>query len=161
MKKTFLILSIIVTGSFYSCSLKSDPELGEFKDFESFIDMSLKNLFDPSLLYNEWIRSKVISQVYYDGVLIKEEDVTNEWGFSCIILRNDNTIKIGDASGRWLYSHNYLMWTPGYHEQEVIWLDKEKLHLKKEDYPVGMPYKPFFVDKGGEHHFHVFEYLAR
>lgn len=155
------MLSIIVSVFFYSCNKNSDPELGVFKAFESCIDMSLKNQFDTSLLYNEWSLSKVTFEVYYDGHLSSEKDVTCEWNNLEIILRNDNTAIIGDERGQRLYSHNYLMWTPGYWALEVVKLDKEILQLKWEDKPVGQSFVPFFVNKGGEHHFYVFEYLAR
>ena len=52
------------------------------------------------------------------------------------------------------------MWRiEGYYSYEVVGAEEGILKLKKEDYPLGIPFTPFFKDNRGEHYFYVFEYI--
>ena len=157
MNKLYL-LAFAIISLLCSCGKMNDPDLGEFHEMESFIDMSQKNQFDSKLLCNKWIRSKVTYEVYMDGVRESSTDVTHEWGKGTmdLILRDDNTMTIGSENGRWLYTHNYLLWTPGMWALEVLKVDKNSLNLRIE-----FPYEDmFFVNNSGRHDFYIFEYQA-
>ena len=157
MRKLILFSFAIVSSLLCACG-KMDPDLGEFQDMEFLIDMSQKNQYNKALLCNQWILSKVTNEVYKDGVCESSTDVTHEWGKGTmdLILRDDNSMTIGSENGRWLYSHNYLLWTPGWWAQEVLKVDKNSLILRLE-----LPFDElYFINSSGRHDFYIFEYRA-
>lgn len=141
-----------------------DPDLGTmFKSMESWIDMSQTNKFNESLFCNDWILSKVMLETYVDGVLTEAKDCTDKWAVMEYTFNNDHRmIGMGD-NGWWLYTHNCLMWkvSGGFQSYEVVKSDKDALHLKQEDYPVGGPITPYFKDKSGIHSFWILEYTVK
>jgi hypothetical protein len=137
-----------------------DSDLGEFELIAGFIDLSQQNKYNESLFCNDWILSKVSREHYVDGVLQDTEDATSWWSKMQYTIRNDHTIRYGGVDGVWRYSHNTLMWRiEGYYSYEVVGAEEGILKLKKEDYPLGIPFTPFFKDNRGEHYFYVFEYI--
>lgn len=138
-----------------------DPELGEdFAAMEPWIDMSKTNQFNESLFCNDWILSKVTYEIYVDGVLTETKDATDMWAVQEYSIFEDHTIRTKDRKGIWLYSHNILMWKTGggYQSCEVVESKIDALHLRSEDYPLGIEIIPYFVDKSGKHGFFIFEY---
>lgn len=137
-------------------------DLGEFQLIAGYVDLSQQNRFNESLFCDDWILAKVTRERYVDGVLKDIEDATPWWEKMEYIIRNDHTIRYCGVDGIWLYSHNTLMWRiEGYYSYEVVGAEEGVLRLKQEDYPVGVPFTPFFKDKRGEHYFYVFEYHAK
>lgn len=159
MKISFYFIILFLSFvAFYSCVKTQDPELGEFQDMESLIDMSQKNRYSISLLCKEWNRLKVTYEIYIDGICSDSIDVTHEWGDTGFTLYDDNTMILGAECGHWLYSHNYLFWSTGNKVQEVVNLGRNTLTLKWEQH---MNASPFFIDNSGEHHFYIFEYMSK
>ena len=142
-----------------------DSDQDEFKIDGRWIDTSQNNKFDESLLFNSWILSKVTYETYIDGVLTRSSDQTGTWGKSVYTFRGNHSMTFGkDASGVWLYAHNYLFmryYGSCYYEYEVVGLKDDLLRLKQEDYPLGGNKTPEIKDKSGEHNFFVFEYVPR
>ena len=150
----FLLFSLI---PFCTCQKKGNPELGEFQEMEFLIDLTQNNQYDASLLWNNWLRTKVTYEVYIDGICTDSYDVSHEWGNTGFTLRRDGTMTLGSENGHWLYSHNYLFWSTGNWALEVVKLEKGTLNLRWEQL---LSEIPFFIDDSGEHHFYIFEYVS-
>lgn len=154
---------IILSSLFFSCTKTEDGESnGYFRDLEPLIDMSQTNQYNESLLCNTWILSKVIRETYVDGVLVDSEDETESWSKMEYTFRKDHSMSYGGSNGRWLYTHNHLIWKcPGGYVYEVTKAGLGVLHLKQEVYPDGGSFTPFLKDKSGKHYFWVFQYKAK
>ena len=145
MKKVLLfVCTCLVLVSFNSCDLRDDdvtPEgdtsvdIGEFQPLLSAIDMSRENQYQEAFLYGDWITSKIMREVYVDGVLKERFDVTESSLPVHIILRGDHTV---GADGIWIYAYNYLLikdGSGGYGSFEVanaesglLWLKTDKIY---------------------------------
>lgn len=164
MKKLFLFAAAILF-LLCACEKKDEPDLGEFRDWESYIDMSQKNRFDESLFWKEWAVDKVYRETYVDGELRFKEDHTRDvipW--PNYVFRNDFTMAYGGWEGTWLYSHNYLIWqlplVPIFsNAMEVQNVTSNSLTLKSEMFDPSSQ-KPFFKDKSGTHVFSILELKA-
>lgn len=159
MKKYYLLLIVAFTSLICSCI--KDPGLNdEFADMEWWIDMSQHNRFNERYFYNDWKGSKMLREVYVDGVLQSSEDRTDFWGKESFTLNKDHTIAFNGTKGDWLYSHNCLMFyiSGGYNWYEVLECKPGFLRLRQEQYPEGAPFTPYYKDKSGKHRFSIFEY---
>jgi hypothetical protein len=54
MKKLFLFAAAILF-LLCACEKKDDPDLGEFRDWESYIDMSQKNIYREGKVIEQWL----------------------------------------------------------------------------------------------------------
>ncbi len=164
MKRIILVLGILTL--FFACQKSTTDELGEFQDCADFMDMTKKNLFDQSLFYRDWKLSKYYSETYEDGVLQGTEDLTYKYNGNWLSFYNDGTLNGSKGSGKWMYSHNYLLCKGGsgiMNSYEVIELTPNKLSYKTEVPAPGTImdfYTPFFKDKSGTHLFLISEYIA-
>ena len=109
MKKLFLVLTAFLSLLF-SCEKVEDPDLGSFRSWEPYLDMSQKNRFDESLFCKEWVVRKRYLETYVDGIIQFKEDHTYDSTLYNYIFNGDYTMSYGTLTGSWLYSHNYLMW---------------------------------------------------
>ena len=172
MKRLFYLLAIALLAGgcdeLFDPTLRPtpDPELGEdFKAMEHWIDMSKTNQFNESLLYNDWVLTKITQETYFDGVLTDTKDVTSDrYGTKGYSIKANHTLRrlfSNSTLGIWLYSHNYFMWKVGggYYGEEVVKLTANVLCLKEESYPAGGAFSPYFVDKSGKHLFYIYEYI--
>lgn len=165
MKKLFL-LAFAILSMLLSCGKMEDPDLGEFRRWESYIDMSQKNKFDESLFCKEWVVDKVYLVTYVDGKQRFKEDRTNDvipW--NNYVFKKDHSMSYGEEKGCWLYSHNHLMWQMPFFDifsaaMEVQNVTSDALTLKCE---IMQPDRqtPFFKDKSGTHVFYVLQLNAK
>ena len=161
MKKYVVLIISILSFFAASCSkLETNSDL--VKDVKYLIDMSQKNKFNMSDFEGNWILNKVVYETYVDGELTDTEDHTTYWATMECSFYSDGTMYDG-GNGRWTYSHNFLIWQiyGGYYVSEVVNVNDTKLIYKREDYPCGVPIKPFYEDKSGKHCFDVFEYVRK
>jgi hypothetical protein len=169
-KRHFLCVLASLFMAMISCNkpvedvVTDDPELGQFREIEAFIDMSKRNVYNEALLCNEWELYKVTYETYLDGDLTETKDITDHWGDTGYTLYRNHAMSRSDggAGGTWLYSHNcLLMKIEGYYAYEVVKLEPGRLWIRMEDYPIGLESVPYFKDPGGRHCFMVFEYIAK
>ena len=174
MKKVLLfVCTCLVLVSFNSCDLRDDdvtPEgdtsvdIGEFQPLASGIDLSRENQFQESFLYGDWVTSRIMREVYVDGVLTERFEVTESGLPFSIILREDHTV---GANGIWLYAYNCILikdGSGGYGSFEVanaesglLWLKTERIYYADPDGPTVV----FAKDKSGTHRFNVYELSPR
>lgn len=162
-----LLLLSIVLFSIASCEkMRPTPNAklkGEFEVFKKWIDKSKRNKFNESLFCNNWVRSKVIEEIYVDGVLTETRDITHIFTISEFTLYEDHTIKGWSDTGPWQYSHNYIMWklNGSYYMYEVVESRADALHLKEESFPQGGKVTPYYEDMSGRHRFWTYEYTVK
>ena len=164
MRKLFL-LSVAILSLLFSCGKMEDPDLGAFKRWEPYLDMSLQNKFDESLFCKQWVYDKVYTEVYIDGVKWFQTDHTNDvvpW--PNLAFGTDHSMSYGGIGGEWLYSHNYLMWQMPAIDifsffGEVLNVTDDSLTLRGESVSSGQ--EPFFKDKSGTHYFSLLELKAK
>ena len=134
--------------------------LGEFQPLASRIDLSKDNLFPESYLYGDWTTSKIMREVYVDGVLTERFDVTeNALPINSIILREDHTV--GNGVGIWIYAYNCILikdGSGGYGSFEVANAGPGMLWLRTKRDLCAMAYSN---DTSGTHEFDVFELIPR
>ena len=130
--------------AFSSCNLREDgdtPEgdtpvdLSEFQPLLSAIDMSRENQYQEAFLYGDWVSSKIMREVYVEGVLKERVDVTESALPIHITLRGDHTV---GADGIWIYAYNCILikdGSGGYGSFEVanaesglLWLKTDKIY---------------------------------
>lgn len=144
MKRVLFASLLIVLATLSACGLQVNNEsqegdtpinLSEFQPLLSAIDMSRENQYQEAFLYGDWITSKIMREVYVDGVLKERFDVTESSLPVHIILRGDHTV---GADGIWIYAYNYLLikdGSGGYGSFEVanaesglLWLKTDKIY---------------------------------
>lgn len=128
--------------AFSSCNLREDgdtPEgdtpmdLSEFQPLLGGIDLSRENQFQEAFIYGDWVTSKIMREVYIDGVLKERFDIT-ESGSALpfgIVLRQDHTV---GTDGIWVYAYNCILikdGSGGYGSFEVANAESGLLWLKK------------------------------
>ena len=145
MKRVLFASLLIVLATLSACGLQVNNEsqegdtpinLSEFQPLLSAIDMSRENQYQEAFLYGDWITSKIMREVYVDGVLKERFDVTESSLPVHIILRGDHTV---GADGIWIYAYNYLLikdGSGGYGSFEVanaesglLWLKTDKIYV--------------------------------
>lgn len=173
MKRAAILSFLILAGILCSCEkfdrpgeqAASQKELDNlYKAYESLIELyPEKNRFKESLICNDWVLAKVTRETYVDGVLVQTSDVTGYWGKMKYSFRKNHRMSYSGSNGVWMYSHNLLLWVydGNYHSYEVVGAKAGVLQLKAEEYPAGIPWTPFIIEKSGEHYFYIFEYHAK
>jgi hypothetical protein len=155
MKRIF-ITAIALFALICSCE-KTDPDLGEFQEYEVIIDMSQHNKFNEKSFYGIWTFNQLLSEQYVDGVLINS--YTDSWTEHDIKFNSNHTAVKGDKKGTWLYSHNFLFMNinGSYNVYEVLECESDILSIRQE--VMTTTGSSFFKDKSGEHHLYVFKYI--
>lgn len=144
MKRVLFASLLIVLATLSACGLQVNNEsqegdtpinLSEFQPLLSAIDMSRENQYQEAFLYGDWITSKIMREVYVDGVLKERFDVTESSLPIHITLRGDHTV---GANGIWLYAYNCILikdGSGGYGSFEVanaesglLWLKTDKIY---------------------------------
>ena len=144
MKKVLFALSLIVLATLSACDPQVDNEfqegdtpinLSEFQPLLSAIDMSRENQYQEAFLYGDWVSSKIMREVYVEGVLKERVDVTESALPIHITLRGDHTV---GADGIWIYAYNCILikdGSGGYGSFEVanaesglLWLKTDKIY---------------------------------
>lgn len=166
MKKVF-VLSVLL-ALLFSCSQGSGNsqegdsavDLGEYQPLAGSIDLSRENQFPESYLYGDWTTSKIMREVYVDGVLTERFDVTeNALPINSIILCEDHTV--GNGVGIWIYAYNCILikdGSGGYGSFEVANAGPGMLWLRTKRDLCAMAYSN---DTSGTHEFDVFELIPR
>lgn len=125
------------------------------------IDLSRENQFQEVFLYGDWTTSKIMREVYVDGVLTERFDVTeNALPINSIILREDHTV--GNGVGIWIYAYNCILIKSGSGSCcsfEVANAGPGMLWLKTKRDLCAMA--PYAKDMSGTHEFDVFELIPR
>lgn len=169
MKQFVQVLSLwaVVLFSISSCDeMRPTPDAkfkGEFEGLLNYIDKSQRNKFNESLFCNDWVLTKVIKEIYVDGVLTDTSDYTHIFGKNEFTLCEDHTIKKSGSKGPWQYSHNIIVWKihGSYYTYEVVESRADALHLKEESFPQGGRVTPYYKDKSGRHRFLIYEYTVK
>ncbi len=128
--------------------------------FIGVIDLSRENQFQEAFLYGDWTTSRIMREVYVDGVLTERFDVSeNELPIKSIILREDHTV--GNGVGIWIYAYNWILiksGSGGCGSFEVANAGPGMLWLKTKRNLSAMAYSS---DTSGTHEFNVFELIPR
>ena len=173
MKRAAILSFLILAGILCSCEkfdrpgeqAASQKELDNlYKAYESLVELyPEKNRFKESLICNDWVLAKVTRETYVDGALVQTTDATGYWGKMEFSFRKNHRMSYSGSNGVWMYSHNLLLWVydGNYHSYEVVGAKAGVLQLKAEEYPAGIPWTPFIIEKSGEHYFYIFEYHAK
>lgn len=145
-----------------------NPPLGEFMSLGGDIDKSRNNKYDDSLFMREWVFSSAIMEEYKDGELKNVEDVTEIVGTKGISFYHDYTLSLTTSNnteiwGKWLYTHNYILYSTQYcyYVWEVVSVGPYHLILKEEIHPAGISYRPFFKDPSQPCDFLIYDYVTK
>ena len=144
MKRVLFASLLIVLATLSACGLQVNNEsqegdtpinLSEFQPLLSAIDMSRENQYQEAFLYGDWVSSKIMREVYVEGVLKERVDVTESALPIHITLRGDHTV---GADGIWIYAYNCILikdGSGGYGSFEVanaesglLWLKTDKIY---------------------------------
>lgn len=147
------------------------PDISIPPEVKKFVDTTQTNVYDASLFLGSWEGVRLIREEYFDGELIKSNEIN--WGRigRTIFFNPDGTT----INGRWTYQYNtiimlYPLSGPGVvcNIYEVVSVDNKRLIYRREDFPVGdidsdlctsdNEFVPYCKDKSGCHQFFVFEY---
>ena len=177
MKKLFRFLAVgaLLVLSF-SCSsdiLEDQTDLGRFSVLEVFVDKSQTNQYSHHVFCHEWGYATTQKETWVDGTMTEMEEIDNILPYKSLDLRENWGMKAWswkshEMNGFWLYSYNHLFIDclgdgGGNYVYQVVEVTPDKLVVREEDYPIGVPIAPnmFHNNPSGKHTFIRFTYLRK
>ena len=165
MTHRFLLFCFVFT--LLSCSKEDsepmhvDDKYNEYlvEKAEKLIDMTETNKFSASNIVGDWDPETASLETYVDGELTESKEIS--FSKETISFYKWGTMKYSSATGKWTYSHNFLIWEHdggGCYAEEVMFAGSTKLVLRKEERLDGVKFIPYYLDKSGKHNFYVTEY---
>lgn len=139
-------------------------DLGRFSVFENWVDKTKTNQFSESAFCRDWQHTATRIETWVDGQLTEDREITNCYPYRAMTFRKDDSMRADGMEGWWLYHYNCLFIDVSQsggsnYVYQVKELTSNKMVLKAEDYPCGIPFVPFHQNPAGKHQFFVFTFV--
>ena len=147
-------------------SSEDNFDLGRFSVFDNWVDKTKTNQFSESAFCRDWQHTTTRLEIWEDGQLKEDRELTNCYPYRSMTFRKDESMRADGMEGWWLYHYNCLFIDVSQsggsnYVYQVKELTSDKMVLKEEDYPCGIPFIPYCQNPAGEHRFFVFTFVKK
>ncbi len=147
----------------------TDPDaddLGRFSVFDGWVDKTQVNQFTQSAFCHDWQHTTTRIETWVDGKVTEDKEVTNWYPYRAMTFRKNDSMRADGMEGWWLYKYNCLfidvsMSGGSNYVYEVVELNRNKMIIREEEYPCGIPFVPYHKNPAGEHHFVYFTFVMQ